>query len=79
MIEHIHWNGGYHGNLPMVVFEHENHVEVLKMELHTLVMHQLNFFQGDDKWRLKFQKMAIKLALYYIYRGNIENVKNGKK
>lgn len=48
----VHWDGIYHSCLLVIVFEHEYHIKVLELELHSFKVDKLNFIQSDYKRRL---------------------------
>lgn len=63
VIQHVHGNGVDHGHFPMIIFEHEDHVEVFQMKLDTLEMYQFDILQRYDKWRLdSFYKICSVIA-----------------
>lgn len=49
MIQHVHWYSVHHADLPRIVLEDENHVEVLEVELHSLEVDELYLLQGNDE------------------------------
>lgn len=47
MVQHVHRYSVDHRYFPEVIFEDKNHVEVFKMELYSLEVHELDVFKGD--------------------------------
>lgn len=45
MVKHVHWYGGDHVRLAVVIFEDEDHVKVFQLKLDTLKVHQLNVLE----------------------------------
>ena len=61
MIEHVHGDGGDHGDLLGVVLEDEDHVEVLQLELDALEVDQLDVAQRHHERRLVRGRELIEL------------------
>lgn len=51
MVQHIHGHRIHHGHLLSIVLEHEHHVEVLEVELHSLEVHELHVLERDHEGR----------------------------
>ena len=51
MVQRGHGDRGHHGDFLGVVFEYENHVEVLHAEADSLKVAELHVLQGNDEWR----------------------------
>ena len=51
MVQHCHGNGRHHADLLAVVFEYENHVEVLHTEADPLEVAELDLLQRDTEGR----------------------------
>ena len=51
-VERVDRDGVDHGDLLAVVLVHDDHVEVLQVELHALKVHQLHLVQSHHKRRL---------------------------
>ena len=51
VIQHVHGDGGDHGDLLRIILEDEDHVKVLEAELDTLEMNKFDILECGDERR----------------------------
>lgn len=67
MIKHVHRYSIDNGNLPIIIFEYEDHIEILQMEGDSFEVDQLDVLQCDHKrwlWMGKKPEIVIEERTY---------------